>query len=176
VIAGDGPYKDDLVEHIRRYRLHQAVSFTGFLGAGQLPSLIAATDALVVPSIYEPFGMVALEGAAAGAPLAVARTGGLAEIVQPGETGVTFPARNPDALAASVGTLLADEPFARRVATRAKAMVRERYGWATIARRTAEVYDRAAKEGPGFVAEQTAAYLEHGRPRVVVPDGNLLSV
>jgi glycogen(starch) synthase len=137
---------------------------------------MAATDALVVPSIYEPFGMVALEGAAAGAPLAVARTGGLTEIVQPGETGVTFPAKNPDALAASVGSLLADEPFARRVATRAKAMVGERYGWATIAHRTADVYRRATREAPGFVAGQTAEYLEHGRPSIVVPEGNLLSV
>ena len=176
VIAGDGPYKGDLLDVIRRHRLGQTVSFTGFLGTGQLPALIAATDALVVPSISEPFGMVALEGAAAGAPLAVARTGGLAEIVQPGETGVTFPANDPEALAASVGTLLADERFARRVAIRAKAMVGERYGWPTIARRTAEVYDRAAKEAPGFVAEQTAAHLELGRPRVVVPDGNLLHV
>ena len=176
VIAGDGPYKGDLLDVIRRHRLGQTVSFTGFLGTGQLPALIAATDALVVPSIYEPFGMVALEGAAAGAPLAVARTGGLAEIVRPGETGVTFPANDPEALAASVGTLLADERFARRVAIRAKAMVGERYGWPTIARRTAEVYDRAAKEAPGFVAEQTAAHLELGRPRVVVPDGNLLHV
>jgi glycogen synthase len=176
VIAGDGPYKDDLVEVIRRYRLHQTVSFTGFLGTGQLPAVIAATDALVVPSIYEPFGMVALEAAAAGAPLAVARTGGLAEIVQAGETGVTFPAKNPEALATSVGTLLADEPFARRVATRAKAMVGERYGWATIARNTAAVYERGAKEAPGFAAEQTAAYLEQGRPSIVVPEGNLLRV
>jgi glycogen(starch) synthase len=137
---------------------------------------MAATDAMVVPSIYEPFGMVALEAAAAGAPLAVASTGGLAEIVQPGETGVTFPAKDPDALAASVGSLLADEPFARRVATRAKAMVAERYGWASIARRTAAVYEHAAREAPGFVAERTAAYLEQGRPSIVVPDGNLLSV
>jgi len=131
---------------------------------------------VVVPSIYEPFGMVALEAAATGAPLAVAATGGLAEIVEPGVNGVTFPANDPEALAASVGTLLADERFARRVAIRAKAMVGERYGWPTIARRTAEVYDRAAKEAPGFVAEQTAAHLELGRPRVVVPDGNLLHV
>jgi glycogen(starch) synthase len=56
----------------------------------------------VVPSIYEPFGMVALEAASAGAPLAVAATGGLAEIVEPGVTGVTFPARNPEGLAAAV--------------------------------------------------------------------------
>ncbi len=176
VIAGDGPYKGELIDGIRRHRLQRAVTFAGFLGAGQLPALMAATDALVVPSIYEPFGMVALEGASAGAPLAVARTGGLAEIVRPGETGVTFAAKNPDDLAASVGSLLGDEPFSRRVARRAKAMVAERYGWDTIAQRTAGVYQRAVGEAPGFTAHQTASYLEQGRPTIVVPDGNLLGV
>jgi glycogen(starch) synthase len=96
--------------------------------------------------------------------------------VQPGETGVTFPAQNPDSLADAVGSLLADEPFARRVATRAKAMVGERYGWSTIADSTAAVYRRAAGEAPVFSAEQTAAALEFGRPSIVVPDGNLLAV
>jgi glycogen(starch) synthase len=176
VIAGDGPYKGELLEQIRRQRLHRAVSFTGFLSSGELPALMAATDALVVPSIYEPFGMVALEGASAGAPLAVATTGGLAEIVQSGETGVTFPAKTPDALAASVGALLNDEPFARRVARRAKAMVAERYGWQRIAASTADVYYRATREAASYAARQSTAYLERGRPAIVVPDGNLLAV
>src|SRR5207253_2172733 len=92
------------------------------MGEGELPALMAATDALVVPSIYEPFGMVALEGASAGAPLAVAATGGLAEIVEPDVTGVTFAPKSPDALAQSVGSLLADKSFARRVAQRARAI------------------------------------------------------
>jgi len=175
VIAGDGPYKGELQETIRRHRLNRAVAFTGFLGAGELPALMAGLDALVVPSIYEPFGMVALEGASAGAPLAVAKTGGLAEIVEPGQTGVAFPAGDPAALAASVGSLLGDEPFARRVAKRAKAMVAERYGWPGIAAVTAGVYARAAGEAPGFVAEQAARYLEQGRPNIVVPEGNLLA-
>ena len=100
VIAGDGPHRTELQEDVRRLRLQRAVSFAGFMGEGELPALMAATDALVVPSIYEPFGMVALEAASAGAPLAVAATGGLAEIVEPGETGVTFPAKSPEALAA----------------------------------------------------------------------------
>jgi glycosyl transferase family 1 len=97
------------------------VTFTGFLGEGELAAVIAAMDALVVPSIYEPFGLVALEGASTGTPLAVAATGGLAEIVQPGVTGVTFPAKNPDALADAVSALLADKISAGRLAKRARA-------------------------------------------------------
>lgn len=81
VIAGDGPYRSALELEVDRLGLGQAVTFPGFLGGVELPALMAASDCFAVPSIYEPFGMVALEGAAAGAPLAVAATGGLAEIV-----------------------------------------------------------------------------------------------
>src|SRR5205823_7351336 len=115
VVAGDGPYKPELQAEVSRLRLEQTVHFAGFVG-NDLPATFAASDTVVVPSIYEPFGMVALEAAAAGAPLAVAATGGLAEIIEPGITGMTFPAHDPGALADAVSTLLADNPTARRMA------------------------------------------------------------
>jgi glycogen synthase len=176
VIAGDGPYRGELQEEVRRLDLQRSVNFTGFMGEGELPALMAASDALVVPSIYEPFGMVALEGASAGAPLAVAETGGLAEIVEQGVTGVKFAAKAPEALAAAVGSLLDDEMFARKVATRARGMVGERYAWSTIADDTAGVYAAALSENPGFATRQANTYLEHGRPHIVVPEGNLLAL
>jgi glycogen(starch) synthase len=82
VIAGDGPYKAELQAEVSRLRLDRHVLFAGFVGS-ELPATLAATDTVVVPSIYEPFGMIALEAAAAGAPLAVSATGGLREIVEP---------------------------------------------------------------------------------------------
>jgi len=149
--------------------LDRAVSFAGFVG-NDLPPTMAATDAFVVPSIYEPFGMVALEAASAGAPLAVAATGGLAEIVEPGVTGVTFPARDPDRLAAAVSRQLSDRISARRMAVRAQAMIAERYTWAGIAARTAAAY-----AGP-FPAPPAARLSADGAPvRPVVPPGNLLT-
>ncbi|MFD6568433.1 glycosyltransferase family 4 protein [Micromonospora profundi] len=175
VIAGDGPYRPELEAEARRLALGSTVSFTGFLDANQLPAVLGATDATVVPSLYEPFGMVALEAAAAGAPLAVARTGGLAEIVEPGVTGVTFPHSDPAALAGAVGQLLGDEIFARRVARRARAMVGERYGWATIAARTAASYASARREHGPLQARRAAAQLAGGRTRITVPEGNLLA-
>ncbi|MGQ5264110.1 glycosyltransferase family 4 protein, partial [Micromonospora sp. ZYX-F-536] len=175
VIAGDGPYRAELEEEARRLALCSTVRFTGFLDATQLPAVLGATDATVVPSLYEPFGMVALEAAAAGAPLAVARTGGLAEIVEPGVTGVTFPHSDPDALAGAVGQLLGDEVFARRVARRARTMVGERYGWATIAARTAASYTTARREHGPLQARRAAAQLAGGRTRIAIPEGNLLA-
>jgi glycogen(starch) synthase len=176
VIAGDGPYREELQREAGRLDLHSTVSFAGFMNEKQLPAVLAATDATVVPSLYEPFGMVALEAAAAGAPLAVSATGGLAEIVEPGVTGVTFPHSDPDALAGAVGSLLADQTFARKVAKQARSMVAERYGWATIAARTVAAYASAQRESSSFNTRQATALLSDGRAKVVVPEGNLLAL
>ncbi|MFU8875036.1 glycosyltransferase family 4 protein, partial [Micromonospora sp. SL4-19] len=175
VIAGDGPYREELVEQARLLHLADTVRFAGFMNATQLPAVLAATDATVIPSLYEPFGMIALEAASAGAPLAVAHTGGLAEIVEPGVTGVTFPHSDPDALAGAVDQLLDDEVFARRVARRARTMVAERYAWATIAARTADSYTAARRENGTLQAQQAAAQLVGARSAIVIPDGNLLT-
>ncbi len=176
VIAGDGPYRAELQSEAHRLELDRSVSFAGFLTESELPAVLGATNATVVPSLYEPFGMVALEAAAAGAPLAVAATGGLAEIVEPGVTGVTFPHSDPHALAEAVDGLLADEISARRMARQARAMVAERYGWATIAARTAAAYAQAGREAPAYEARRAAEQLAEGRPAIVVPEGNLLAV
>ena len=176
LIAGDGPYRGELEERTHQLGIGGAVRFAGFLDNTQLPAVLGATDATVVPSLYEPFGMVALEAAAAGAPLAVARTGGLAEIVEPGVTGVTFPHSDPPALAGAVGQLLGDEVFARRVARQARTMVCRRYGWATIAARTAEVYASARREQGPTQARRSAVDVPHRRQSIAIPDGNLLAV
>ncbi|TYB40187.1 glycosyltransferase family 4 protein [Micromonospora sp. AP08] len=175
VIAGDGPYRDELVDQARRLRLADTVRFAGFLDATQLPAVLAATDATVIPSLYEPFGMIALEAAAAGAPLAVADTGGLAEIVEPEVTGVTFPHGDADALAGAVHRLLGDEVFARRVARRARTMIAERYAWSAIAARTAGSYATARREHGAFQARRATALLAGDRSAIAIPDGNLLA-
>ncbi|MFI6763601.1 glycosyltransferase family 4 protein, partial [Micromonospora sp. NPDC050417] len=175
VIAGDGPYRGELQQQTDHLRLDQTVNFVGFMNESQLPAVLGATDATVVPSLYEPFGMVALEAAAAGAPLAVAATGGLAEIVEPGVTGVTFPHSDPEALAGAVDTLLADGVFARRVARRARSMVSERYGWSAIAARTAATYASAVREAGSAPVRGTVGGIGT-RTRMVVPEGNLLAL
>ncbi|TCB94316.1 glycosyltransferase family 1 protein [Micromonospora zingiberis] len=174
VIVGDGPYRAELEADVHRLGLAGTVSLPGFLGGTDLPAVMAASDCFAVPSIYEPFGMVALEGAAAGAPLAVAETGGLAEIVEPGVTGMTFRPHDPQALADAVHTLLSDTERARSLARRARAMVHEQYGWAAIASRTGATYAAAIAQAPGFTAERAARQMAYGRQGAVVPEGNLL--
>jgi glycogen synthase len=172
LIAGDGPYKGDLQAQVARLDLGRTVHFAGFVGR-DLPAAFAASDTVVVPSIYEPFGMVALEAAAAGAPLAVSATGGLAEIVEPGVTGMTFPAKDAAALADAVSTLLADATAARRMAGEARRMVDDRYGWASIAARTAATYRHTVGNTP---ENQARGRLATAKRTIVVPEGNLLAL
>jgi glycogen(starch) synthase len=175
VIAGDGPQRAELEATAGHLGLHHEVSFTGFVPARGLSSTMASTDAMVVPSIYEPFGLVALEAAAAGAPLAVSETGGLAEIVEPGVTGLRFPVRDAGALTESVSSLISDRDAARAMADAARTMVRERYGWDDVAVATAGVYANVV----GTDKLKRPANLWRGpefpeRERIFIPEGNLL--
>jgi glycogen(starch) synthase len=133
VVAGDGPLAAELHDQARR--LGDAVRWAGFLPDADLAALLGAADAVLVPSLYEPFGLIALEAAAAGTPVAVADTGGLRDF---GFT--TFAPDDPAALATAVAALLADRDAARRAAARAQRRVRRDYSWAAVSARTADVY------------------------------------
>jgi glycogen(starch) synthase len=140
VIAGTGPMLADQVDRARRYGVADLIDWAGFVGDADLAGLLAGADVLVVPSLYEPFGLIALEAQAAGTAVAVADTGGLRELVEPGVTGERFLTESPAALASAVDRLLSDPVRATEQAERAKAIAERRYGWAAVATRTAEVY------------------------------------
>ncbi|HEX2417792.1 MAG TPA: glycosyltransferase family 4 protein [Micromonosporaceae bacterium] len=154
VVAGDGPYRAELQDRVDRLQLRPAVSFAGFLG-NDLPAVIAATDAIAVPSIYEPFGMIALEAIAAGVPVVAAETGGLKEIVEPGHTGMTFRVGDPDALARAVSRLLRDQMAAQRIVKAGHRML-DRYSWEGIAERTLGIYRSIVAEAPSFTGPAPA--------------------
>jgi len=165
VVAGTGPAEPELRARARELRLGRAVTFTGFVPDADLAALVAAADCAVVPSRYEPFGMVALEAAAAGTPVAVSDVGGLAEIVGHGRTGLRFTPGDPAALAEAVHTLLADPALGRRLVRAARAVLAAEYAWPRVAERTVRTYARAAAQQPGG----------RGAARPVVGEGNLLA-
>ncbi len=142
VVAGTGPLADELRAKARG--LGNAVRWAGFVAADELAALLGAADAAIVPSLYEPFGLVALEAAAAGTPLAVADTGGLADVVEHGVTAVRFSAGDPAALGAAVTCLLGDPLAARRMAARGQRRARRDYSWPAVAGRSAAIYERVA--------------------------------
>ena len=116
------------------------VTFLGHVSETDLRALVGAADVAVVPSLYEPFGFVALEAIVLGAPLVVARTGGLATIVDEGRTGWQFAPGDAQGLAGTLSEALSDPREARRRAAAARADVVTSYGWPTIAEQTDAVY------------------------------------
>ena len=139
-IAGDGTQQDFLVEQARKHKVVKATEFVGRVDHGRLVGLLHDTDAAVLPSHYEPFGIVALEAAATGAPLVTSNVGGLGEAVIDGETGASFPPRDIAALAAAVRGVLDDPAAAQRRATAARARLTSDFDWHTVADETAQVY------------------------------------
>ena len=143
VIAGRGSYLPELQTHIDMEGVGDIVQLAGFVSDDELRALLEEAACVVIPSLYEPFGIVALEGMAAGAPTIVARTGGLAEIVEGTDAGLLFEPGNQHELADRIAELLADPVAAERLRVNAADLLRRAYTWDAIALATAEVY-RAA--------------------------------
>jgi glycogen(starch) synthase len=140
IIAGDGTQQDFLVEQARKHKVLKAIDFAGRLNHEHLVAYLHDTDAAVLPSHYEPFGIVALEAAATGAPLVTSNVGGLGEAVLNGETGVSFPPHDVAALAAAVRVVLDDPAGAQSRAVAARARLTSDFDWDTVADETAQVY------------------------------------
>lgn len=140
VIGGSGPYAETLHRLTRNLGITERVVFTGFINAPVRDSLLQQAAAAVFPSIYEPFGIVALEAMAAGCPTVVAATGGLAETVTDGYDGLLVPPGDQQALAQAVIKLLSRPDLAARLSANARQTVQEKYCWSDIARTTMEIY------------------------------------
>ncbi|RDH10634.1 glycosyltransferase family 4 protein [Tsukamurella pulmonis] len=145
-VAGDGTQATWLREVAREHRVLRAVEFTGALNHEELVAQLHSADVLVIPSRYEPFGIVALEGAATGIPVIATTAGGLADFIRTGETGLSVEPADVPALTAAIRTVL-DDPAAANGWARAARTEVEELTWEAVARETAQVY-LAAKRRP----------------------------
>jgi glycogen(starch) synthase len=139
-IAGDGTQQQWLIEQTRKQKVLKAVTFVGHMDHEASVRLLHAADVAVLPSHYEPFGIVALEAAATGTPLVTSNVGGLGEAVINGQTGVSHPPRDVTALATAVRTVLDDPEAAQQRAIAARERLTSDFDWHTVAGETAQVY------------------------------------
>ena len=105
VLVGDGPQKDELVRARESLALQEFVHFPGFVRYPALPAYYALASAFVLPSTWEPWGLVVNEAMASGLPVLVSSRCGAAELVRPGENGYTFDPYNEGELTAAMVTL-----------------------------------------------------------------------
>lgn len=116
------------------------VTFLGKRTQESLPFFYASADVVVMPSLYESFGMVALEAMACGTPVVASDVGGLSFLVRDGETGFLVPENDPAALAACLGNLLRDPKLRARLGARG-VEVAKHYAWARIADQIEALYE-----------------------------------
>lgn len=120
VFAGDGPLRPDLERRARTLGIAERVHFLGFVNQSQLPSVYRAADLQVLPSLYEPFGLVVNEGMLCGCPAAVSdRVGAKFDLITQGENGYVFPAGNVDAITAILRDFFSDSKERVRMSTAA---------------------------------------------------------
>ena len=140
VIVGSGYMKEQLTDIVKSMNLHKKILFSGFIEENVLLKLQKCADVSVVPSLFEPFGIVALEAMAAGSPVVVSDTGGLSEIVDHDLTGVKVYPNNPESLAWGVTKALLDDNYREKIRINAYKKIREKYDWKKIARKTKKIY------------------------------------
>jgi D-inositol-3-phosphate glycosyltransferase len=139
---GNGPESQELRRLGRltaRLGLGERVDFVGAVDQERLPLYYAAADATVIPSLYESFGLVAVESMACGTPVVAARVGGLATTVQDGHTGYLVPWRDPTLYAERLGALLADPALRRRLGANGPCAA-ARYDWEQVAEEIYGIY------------------------------------
>jgi glycosyltransferase involved in cell wall biosynthesis len=146
VIIVGGGNKDHLIRQANSLGIGRHVYFTGFVPDDVLLRIYKVIDVACFPSLYEPFGIVALEAMAAGVPVVVTDAGGLKEVVEHDVSGLVTWAGNSDSLAWGIVRMLKDPAHARWMAGNALRRVHEVFNWDRIAGQTQATYDRVWSE------------------------------
>jgi len=140
IIAGRGPCADQLKQQAALLGVDRRVYFTGYIDDETRNSLYGWADVAVFPSLYEPFGIVALEAMAARTPVVVSDAGGFREVVRHGEDGLMAYASDSHSLAQNILAVLHNPDLANRLKENAYRRVLADFNWRIIARRTIDVY------------------------------------
>jgi glycogen(starch) synthase len=146
IIAGTGGMSDHLKRRVWELGVSNQVMIAGFISDPDRNRLLKVADVAVFPSLYEPFGIVALEAMAAKCPVVVSAVGGLAEVVDPGVTGLAVRPGDVDSLVWGIVETLEYPEAARSRAKAAYRVVRDEYNWDRIAQETIQVYNRVVRE------------------------------
>jgi len=134
------PQKIYAPELVKQFGLTKRVIFTGKLSAESLRQMYRVSELVVLPSLYEGFGLPAAESMACGTPVVATRAGALPEVVGEDGAGLLVPPRDPGELAQVILQLLADSPARAQMGIKGRQRVETFFTWEKVAGRTVEVY------------------------------------
>jgi glycosyltransferase involved in cell wall biosynthesis len=145
IIIGGGN-TDRLQHQAMSLKIWEQCYFTGFMSDADLDKFQTIADCAVFPSLYEPFGIVALESFAARVPVVVSNTGGLPEVVQHNYTGIVTRANDSDSLTWGILEVLTNPVHSQYLVNNAYRTIVERFSWDDLAKQTVTVYRQVAYE------------------------------
>ncbi|MDH7556050.1 MAG: glycosyltransferase family 4 protein [Candidatus Methanosuratincola sp.] len=145
IIVGDGAMRPYLEGLAKKLGVSDRVTFLGHVDDETLLSIYKEASVLVIPSLYEPFGIVVLEAMSLGIPVIVSNTGGLDEIITEGKDGLKFQSGSPEGLARAITKILEDEGLMARLVENAKSRAKE-FSWDTTADQTLDLYKKVLEE------------------------------
>ncbi|MBV7275085.1 glycosyltransferase [Clostridium sp. PL3] len=149
IIAGTGPMTEELKSRVRQMGIEAKVNFTGYMSDEDRDKMYRIANVAVFPSLYEPFGIVALEAMAAGCPIVVSDTGGLGEIVNHRVNGLKAISGCVESLIDNISELLRDQNLAYFLKKKALESVQDKYTWDKVSDLTTRMYEMVQDEAKG---------------------------
>lgn len=140
LIVGKGFYLDSLKAKSAALGLSNRVLFTGFVDEDTLVKIYNVADVACFPSLYEPFGIVALEAMAAGVPVVTSDAGGYREIVENESDGMWTKAGDSPSIAGGIVSVLTNETLSLKFVQNGYKKIRDVYSWKKIAESMKSVY------------------------------------
>ncbi|HML94121.1 MAG TPA: glycosyltransferase family 4 protein [Thermodesulfobacteriota bacterium] len=160
VIAGDGPERKNLEALASRLNLTPSVRFAGYLQQEEMNDALKGAWVQVIPSLWdEPFGIVAIEAMARGAPVVASSSGGLGEIIEPGVDGFLVPPGDADVLSEKLTALLTDKNLAASMASSARKAASGRFSEEAFLRQLLGIYDSVLAAKSGGTGKRTQSEL-----------------
>ncbi len=136
----DGDERKRIEQLVESLGIQAQVHFAGRIDHDWLPWYYSAADVCVIPSYYEPFGLVAIEAIACGTPVVASKVGGLKFTVIPEETGLLVNPKDPAALADALERVLGDELWAKKLKKQASSNLSQRFSWKNSAMQLSDLY------------------------------------
>ena len=146
IVDEGSPYKTYAPGLVQELGLTSRVFFTGKIAAEKLRLFYSTSEAVILPSLYEGFGLPAAEAMACGTPVVATRTGALPEVVGENGAGILVPPRDPPELARAILRILGNGKDRKKMGAAGRRRVEELFTWRKVAERTAEVYKELIKE------------------------------
>jgi D-inositol-3-phosphate glycosyltransferase len=155
----DGAERQRIEEIVTELDLTANTEFVGMVGHDRLALYYTAADVCVIPSHYEPFGLVAIEAMACGTPVVASAVGGLKFTVISEETGLLVSPHDVSAFAHAIERILTDDLWARKIRKQASTRVHQNFSWTGVAIQLSDLYRRLLAQSllsPGIARGSSA--------------------